>query len=310
MVPLIAGIVLTVGMSCGQAAPKVKAGSGDKYKDAALDIALSSLQGLELASKVVEQQTAALETWKKIFGDDKAPHLETEHLLLYGAVPNKTLKDVGTLLERQAGLARKLLGMEKEEPWPGKLTVYFFTERARFTSFIRNVEKRRPESEDLGSYNIRTDFPHVAAGPPKEENDPSNEVQAAVQMASALLAKKGGTNLPDWLVAGFGRATYYRAAAPGALAAEKRRAAKLAPSATAMQVWNSTLDASAAAVLRGSLVDFLAFGPGKTRFLAFLAAFQPEEGKPTKTAEEALKGARMDPKIVAKKWKTWARSGK
>jgi hypothetical protein len=294
----------------GEAAPVAKGGGTEKYKDAALVIAVSSVQGLEMASKVIEQRSFAEETCKKIFGADKPPFLETEHLLLYGTVSGKSLKDVGAVLEKQLALARRILDLEKDEPWPGKLTVYFFTERSRFTSFIRNVEKRRPEAEDLGSFNIRTEFPHAAGGPPKEEDDPSNEVQAAQQMASALLVKKAGTNVPEWLVAGFGRATYYRAASVSALSAEKRRAARLLQSASAMDVWNGTLKADRAAVLRGSLVDFLAFGPGKTRFLAFLAAYAPEEGKLTKTAEEALKAARMDAKVVSSRWKSWVRSGK
>src|SRR6266404_82200 len=95
------------------------------------------------------------------FGADKIPHEETEHLLVHGKVPNKGLKDVGASLEKQYALVRKTLGQEEDSPWPGKLTVYFFTDRGKFTSFVRLVEKRRPESDDLGSYVIRSEFPHV-----------------------------------------------------------------------------------------------------------------------------------------------------
>ena len=49
---------------------------------------------------------------------------------------------------------------------------------------------------------------------PREKGDPPVEVQAAGQVASAVLMRKAGagTVLPSWLVAGFGRATHYRVA--------------------------------------------------------------------------------------------------
>ena len=57
-------------------------------------------------------------------------------------------------------------------------------------------------------------LPHVAAAPPKGRQDAKVETQAAEQIASALLARRAGSKvpIPTWVVAGFGRATSWRAA--------------------------------------------------------------------------------------------------
>jgi hypothetical protein len=303
---LCAALSLGIDPAADNAAPPSKS---TKYKQAAIALATGAAEGMELAGKVIEQKTRAEANWKKVFKEGKAPHLETDNLLLFGKPPNKSLDAIGAVLERQFILARKTLGLEEEAPWPGKLAVYFFADRGKFTSFIRTVEGRRPESEDLGSFHIRSDFPHVAAGPPREAPDPSLEAQAAEQLASALIVKKAGTTLPEWVLVGFGRATYYRAAGPREYLGERKRAARLlaARKASAMDVWDNNLPAEAAPVLRGSLVDFLALGPGKAKFLAFLEGYKPGENMVQKTTADAFKAANISPKIVNQKWKAWVR---
>jgi hypothetical protein len=283
-----------------------------RYKQEAVNIATGAVRGLELTAKVVEQQARARENWKKLFGDDKAPHLETEHLLIYGKVPDRPLKDTGALLEKAYGLAGGALALGPGDSWPGKLTVYLFSERGKFASFLRTVEKRRPEADDLGSFEVRSDFPHVAAGPAPESEGPGVEAQAAEQLASALLARRAGTPVPEWLVAGFGRATSFRAGPPRELSAERRRAARLllATKASASDVWDGNLKGGAATVLRASLVDFLAYGPGKARFPALLEGYKPAEGMQTRSTPDALRAANIDPQALNVRWQSWARSGR
>jgi hypothetical protein len=281
----------------------------EEYKKAAVAIALGSAEGLELAGKVAEQKAAAEAHGKRLYGDAPIPHAETEHLLLYGKVHDRKLEDVGAILEKQLELARAALKMETDALWPGKLTVYFFPERAKFASFIRTVEKRRPDADDRGSVMIRSDLPHVAVGPAPESRDPSMEILAAQQLAAALIGKKVATGIPDWLVAGFGRATYFQAAPKAEQKTERRRAARMigAKSVSATAVWDGAVRGEQAAVLRGSLADFLAFGPGKKKFIAFLEGFQPGEGMAMKSTLEAIKTAGMDPALVNRSWKIWVR---
>jgi hypothetical protein len=119
-----------------------------------------------------------------------------------------------------------------------------------------------------------------------------------------------GADVPEWVAAGFGRATYFRAGLPRDLTAERKRVVKLLATKrpTAMAIWDGQVAAEDAPYLRGSLVDFLAYGPGKARFVKFLEAFKPEQGMPTKGTEAAFKAARIDPATVSRRWPTWARS--
>jgi hypothetical protein len=308
--PVVAAVVLAGGIANGRAAPPARVA---KYREAALAAAVSTFQGMEIGSRVAGQEARAKAVWKKVAGGAKADQAETEHFLLYGKVPGRKLKEVGALLEKEYALARQVLKLEKEDPWTGKLAVYFFTDRRQFTSFVRNVEKRRPEPEDRGSFVLRGDHPHLAAGPPGESGGATAEAQAGEQLASALLTKVAERSLPDWLTSGFARATWSRCIPPRERAAERRRALKtlLAKKASAQDVYDGNVTGEEAQVLRGSLVDYLAYGPGRNRFLPFINGFKPEENiQQPRTTADALKAARIDPAFLNKRWKYWVRRGR
>src|SRR5437879_6177748 len=94
----------------------------------------------ETADKVAAQKKAAEENWAQLDAGESV-HLETAHLLIYAPKSmEKKLKDLGATLEKHQEIARKALGYdEKTQPWPGKLTIYLFTEREVFTAFLRRV---------------------------------------------------------------------------------------------------------------------------------------------------------------------------
>jgi hypothetical protein len=303
---ILAGVVWGSEVRIAEAAPPPKK---NKYKEAALDIAIGSIRGVEMASQVAEQEAAARENWKKVTRTDKPPFVETDSLLVLGKVPDRALKDIAALLEKQYALARTALDMEKEDPWPGKLTIYLFPDRRQFASFVRTVEKRRPDKDDTGSNLIKGDFPHVAAGPPAEEGESNVPFQAAEQLGAALIARKIGPGVPEWVVAGFGRATFFRAGPPRDMSAERKRVAKLLAynKATAMNVYDGQVKAEEAPFLRGSLVDYLAYGPGRSRFAKFLEGYKPEEGVLAKTTADALKAVRIDPNVLNARWRAWVR---
>src|SRR5262245_48275319 len=129
---------------------------------AAMLVGWSGLQADDQADKVKAQKEAARANWKRLFPDDEVVHQETSHLLLYGpaSMTERRLKAFGAALEGQYGLARKALQFDpKEELWEGKLAVYLFDQRSQFTSFVRGVEKRRPQSDDLGTASVQGSAP-------------------------------------------------------------------------------------------------------------------------------------------------------
>lgn len=264
------------------------------------------------ADEAEAQRQAARENWQALDAGEPAT-LETAHLILLASASHeKKLKELGTLLEKQYEQARKALGLEKEEPLPGKVAVYLLPEREKFTSLVRRLEKRRVESEDAGSHFIDGDRPHVIAGPPRAKGDPTVEGQAAEQLAQALLAKKAGakTPLPGWLLNGFGRATSHRVAPRDRQVIEdRRRAATLVRARSARDVWSGAVETPEEAVaLQASLAGYLAYEGGASKFAAFLDGFKPGENEEKRTTEQALESADIRYDNLNARWRAWAAS--
>jgi hypothetical protein len=256
----------------------------------------------------------AEENWETAGAGKFVTH-ETKHfLLLAPEALQKRLDAAGVLLEKHHDLAKNALKFDlkeenKGEVLPGRVTAYLFGEREHFTGFVRRIERRRLLPEETGSYSAADDDLHVAVSPPRERQGSPVEVQAAEQAAALLLARRAGvrTPLPDWLTSGFGRATYYRAAPrERAVLNERGYAARWSRSHGAGEIWEGRVNADEAAALDGSLVDFLAYGPGAAKFPAFVAGFAPGENMQRKTTGQAFEAAGLKPDRVARSWKTWA----
>jgi hypothetical protein len=264
----------------------------------------------EGAAQLAAQKKKAQANWDAVEAGPAAT-LETKHLLLYAPKSmEKRLKAAGPLLEKHYELASAALSFDpKEGPWPGKLAVYLFPEREQFGAFVRRVEKKRLLPEQATAFAVESDDDlHGAAQPSKARGGLPLEGQAGAAVAQALLARKAGkdTPLPGWLMAGFGRATYHRAApADKAVLADRRQARALSRTRGPADAWDDKLDADEAEALRGSLADFLAYGPGAPKFAAFVTAFKPGEDMQAKTTAQALEAVELPPERVAASWKRW-----
>lgn len=256
---------------------------------------------------VQKQQETAVANWKQLFGEEPTATEETAHFLIYApsSMTPRQLEDLGTALEKQAATARGALKIgAKEELWPGKLTVYLLADRRSFASFMRTIAKKRP-TDEAGIFGLN-DAPFVAASPPQRKYQPSLENQAAEQVASAMLAKKAGGVAPEWVVAGFGRATSWRAN-PAGHYRDRVQVRKLIRGHTAYDVWSDKISAEEAPYLRASLVEYLAYGPGAPHFLKFLEGFKPGEKRRMPMTMDALKAVRADyAQIVTRAWPAWA----
>jgi hypothetical protein len=261
-----------------------------------------------------KQKDAAIANWKQLYNGDAPTYEETGHLLIVGptSMTPRQFRELGASLERQFSTARSALGVKpSEELWTGKLTVYLITERSIFNTFMRTIAKKKPTVDDSGVFFLRGEQPLVAASPPQTRRDPSLEAQAGEQLAAAILSKRGGDGLPEWLVAGFSRATAWRAN-PSAYSGERQQVKRLlARGYKADDVWGGKLTADEAPVLRASLADFLAYGPGAKYFTKLLEGFKPDQTQRPKTTLEALKSVRNDyAEVVSTTWPGWALKGR
>src|SRR5687768_14153366 len=116
----------TIGLSClaCQAGDAVK-----NARDTGRGVAFATVRGMTMPALAAAQHQQALANWKRLYSAETPPSFESQNFLLVGAVPGKTLKEIAPGLEKQFALARKTLEMEFEEAWPGKMAVYFFSER-------------------------------------------------------------------------------------------------------------------------------------------------------------------------------------
>ncbi len=253
------------------------------------------------------QKATAEANWKQLFADDAPAVEESKHFIVVAAstVSTAKLRELSAGFETRYQTARKALKLEPDvELWPGKLTVYLIPTRPHFNRFMRTIAKKRSSADEVSVISATGDFPYVAAGPPQVKHDPSLEAQAGEQIAAAVLMKRGGDAVPEWLVAGFARATAWRAMAPSP-SHPRHQARKVILGKSAADVWDGRLTADEAAVLRASLAEFLAFGPPAAKFPQFVDQFKPsEDGRPP-TTSEALKSMSYTPEQLTQAWHRW-----
>ncbi len=264
----------------------------------------------ERTKKVAEQKKAADKAWESL---DTVEHaaLETKHLLVYAPrAMQPRLKTVGALLEKYHDRASEATGLDPKEGYPGKITVYLLPGREQLAAFARRVERRRPMSGEAGSFQAADDRLHAAACPLPGKPPVPVEARAGQMLASLVLQRRAGlrTEVPDWLVTGFGRATSYQVSPREKFVLEDRKQARvLVKKRGGGDVWGGTLEAEEADSLQGSLAEFLAYGPGRKRFGKVLEGFKPGENGQAKTTAQALEEAGLTADKVARSWKAWVR---
>jgi hypothetical protein len=262
------------------------------------------------AARVAELRKAAQKAWDAIEGGDLAM-LETRHLLIVAPKAQEgKLKNAGGLLEKYFETAATGLGLDRKKDLPeGLVTIYLLADREQVATFARRIETRRPASGETGSFSAADDRLHAVGAPAPGKIPLSAETRAGEQLAALLASRKAGvrTPLPDWVLAGVGRATTYRVAPRDPITMVQRKQIRaLARVRNASTLWAGTVEVEEADALAGSVMDFLAYAAG-TKFIGkFLVGFQPGENAPTKTVEQALTAAGSSGEKVDKAWKVWA----
>jgi hypothetical protein len=245
--------------------------------------------------------------------------VETENFIIATTISKEKAKALGAVLEKVAPVAKKAAQFEeKEEPWKGKLAVYYLPENRDFKSFIRNVVVDQPGSVH---YAVRSDTPFLVD--PVEVTGKAAEADqfagTAAAVASAYLKAKGGVAVvPEWLTDGFGRMTAARA--EGLMSPRYRvlrttaRTAALGGKGTAPSplgdLWAEARPANTTA-LANSFAEYFAYGAGKEKFIAYVNGFRPRENGTVPSSQEALEAAGWKDVAAAETaWRKWAQTGK
>lgn len=258
------------------------------------------------AASVIAKQKLTVETNCKTLQMSPAGRAETANFLIYASSTGPRL---ATNLEKQYATAFKGLQFDKDaKPWTGKLTVYVFSDRGQFRSFVRQIEKRSPDDGEQASMRLEGDAPHIAVAAGQGKDAVTPDTQAGYQVALALLsARSKGTQLPEWLTQGFARATSAQAAGTPA-SVRKRVARQLAGRTKPAEAWNDMLSIEDRLPLATSIADYLFYGKGLSRPADFLLAFRPDDDQQAKTAADALEAIKLPMEKFEAGYLAWLRS--
>ncbi|MFM7149245.1 MAG: hypothetical protein ACKO23_05340 [Gemmataceae bacterium] len=263
------------------------------------------------AQVLKKQKEAAAEAWKSLeLGD--AETTETAHLLLFASKRGKDrLKSAASSLEKYHATARKLLSQSEADAHPGKVAVFLLDSPEDLTAYIRRVEKRRPESKELGTYQIGGELPRVAACPGTNKWDPPSEARCGEMLAALLMQQKAkpSTPLPPWLSRGFGRATSFRVLGNTSrwLAEQRKLMRAAARKYDSKAIWDGSLEPEEAEPLQASFAEFLSYGLGSARFVKLLESFVPGENQESVSTSQALEKAGLKGDRVELSWKSWVK---
>lgn len=268
---------------------------------------------------VKQAKDTALANLKKA-GLEKPTVVETNNFIIVGSVSAEKAKALGEVLEKTTTLTRKTLKYdEKEASWKGKLTVYFVPDNAEYKSLMRRAFQQPPE----GAFaDLRAEPPFIVdpAEVTGKATDADLYASTAARVSGEHLKARGtgAQTIPDWLRDGFGRVTAMRAEGTTSkryVAYKSQAKAALTKGArppALADIWSDAKSANGE-VLATSFAEYLAYGPGASKFQMFLDGLKPSENIAMPTVQQGLDAAgwkEKDLPALDLAWRRWISAGK
>jgi len=267
----------------------------------------------ERSDAIAAQKSAAVANLKKL--DVANPSVqETDDLFVCGIVAADKAKALADHLQKHYAATVKALKFEGNEgPWKGKLAIYVFPDKKNYASFVRTVEQRRPESEEIGSSEVRSDELHVAVTAKPGAPAGALDAEAARQVAAALLTRRASpAELPEWFKSAFARAVQMRndpKSAGGDRVKVRQLLARRTNPVKPSDGWMGS-EEKEKPIIATSVLEYLVFGPEAAKFPMLLSGFRASEENVSPNMDTALKAAGMTPEGLDKAWRKWVQSGK
>jgi hypothetical protein len=252
----------------------------------------------------------------------KMSQAETDSLLVFSPLSEEKTTKMAASMQKSHALATKTLKIDAPGPWKGKLTVMLFQENRQFKSFVLDALKRPTQGRETMTMELKGDFPTVliGSGLGEKPTDATMNSEAAGAVATAVLNRKAGVGtsainfqLPEWLASSFGRVIYartdstrlgnFRSKVKSVYGKSNGQQFK------AMNVWDAPPIADLD-VIQASFVDYLAFGPLNSKFVAFAQAFKPEDENRPPDVASVLTAQEWKAEDLEAGWKKWVLTGK
>lgn len=156
------------------------------------------------------RKKASAADWKKTLPKTEPTELESADFLLYGDVSKERLEQIDKWASEQASHLRQTFKLKADPLWTGKLAVFVFKDRYGFNEFLKSVEGLDAPPAVIGHsrMNATMEIACIAVqdvGDATSDTSPGMQVNVIEQVTVAHF-KRGGGNLPEWIVRGAGLA--------------------------------------------------------------------------------------------------------
>ena len=258
-----------------------------------------------------ERMTELVGAFKTVLSAEEPVVAETKNLIVLAPKSQgKRVQEWAKLAEKHRELAMKTLELDEEEAQETRIGIFIWANVDQLKTYIRRVEKRSPEKDELAVVNPDDWVLRAAAtvGSPKEGT--LGEHRAGEMVAAMMIGRKAKrTNkVPEWLTLGFGRATTWKLATPSLrpLVDEKRRVAAYSKKWNGWQVICGEASGPDSPALQASAVYYLAFGPSASRFTKFVEGFQLDDNNNTRSLEQVIEYSGIEREVFSTGWQKWA----
>lgn len=281
-------------------------GAGAKAKDG------KATDGKASDGKVFdERMTELVGLFKLVLSAEEPVVAETKNLIVLAPKSiGKRAQEWAKLAEKHRELATKTLELDDEEAQETKLGIFIWANADQLKSYIRRVEKRSPEKDEVAVVNPDDWVLRAAATVGSAKEGTLGEHRAGEMVAAMMIGRKAKrTNkVPEWLSLGFGRATTWKLATPSLrpLMEEKRRVAAYSKKWNGWQVICGEASGPDSTALQASAVYYLAFGPSAPKFTKFVEGFQLDDNNNTRSLEQVIEFSGIEREAFSTGWQKWA----
>ncbi len=248
--------------------------------------------------------------FKLVLSAEEPVVAETKNLIVLTPKSiGKRAQEWAKLAEKHRDLALKTLDLDDEEAQEAKVGIFIWANADQLKTYIRRVEKRSPEKDEVAVVNP-DDWVLRAAGLVGNSKEGTlGEHRAGEMVAAMMIGRKAKrTNkVPEWLTMGFGRATTWKLATPSLrpLLDEKRRVAAYSKKWNGWQVICGEASGPDSLALQASAVYYLAFGPSASKFTKFVEGFQLDDNNNTRSLDQVIEYSGIEREAFSSGWQKW-----
>ena len=166
---------------------------------------LAKMSTEEFEKRRTEQADAM---WKRVMSKEAAKQVATDDFMVYGNVSESRLKEIAGWSDEHAGSLRNMFGEKNGQLWRGRLIVFVAGDRFAYEEFNQVLLRRRSPKELTGHSVVTAGFDDAYIvvqdiGDTVASDSIGMKLTLLDHLTGAFL-KRGGGNLPDWLVRGTG----------------------------------------------------------------------------------------------------------